>query len=106
MTSRSEWSLKEIRAAYSEILKAYNALFPIYPNIKREKDETIQDNFDPGGDKFYSEILPKKFRENFRRLQKAADQSGNPMIWHRGDPLDGLSPGMRERIERALKFGI
>ncbi len=99
-------TLQEIRKAYGETLKAYNALFPIHSNGRRVKNEIAQDNFDPGGDSFYLEIFPEKFRKNFPRLKKAADQSGGSRVWHRGDHLDGLSQGMKDRIEKALKFGI
>ena len=45
-------------------------------------------------------------REISPRLKAAADQSGNAKTWHAGEPLNGLSQGMRERIEKALKFGF
>jgi len=31
---------------------------------------------------------------------------GNPKIWRREEPLDHLYSSLRERIEKALKFGI
>ncbi len=40
------------------------------------------------------------------RLQKAADESGNPVIWRRGDPVEKLPQGMRKRVETAMRFGV
>jgi len=40
------------------------------------------------------------------RLKKAADESGNPVVWHRGDPVEVLPEGMKKRIEMAQEFGV
>ncbi len=34
------------------------------------------------------------------------DQSRNPQVWRGGNPLDGLPPEMKKRVEMALEFGI
>ena len=106
MIEQTDWTLQRIRGAYAEILKAYNALFPIHSNGRRVKNEIVWDNFDPGGDNFYLEVFPKKFRKNFPRLKKAADQSGNAQTWHAGESLDDLRQGMKGRVNKALEFGI
>ena len=33
------------------------------------------------------------------KLKRELDQSGNPQSWRRGDPLEGLRPGIRRRIQ-------
>jgi hypothetical protein len=104
MSDRSEWTLKKIRAAYGDILGAYNELFPLHPKttMKRE-DET--ENFNQG-DEGFLDAFREKAKKIAQEIKRGADESGNPIVWHRGDPLDSLSPAMRERVERALKFGV
>lgn len=99
------WTLEEIRKAYREILRAWNVLFPIYPDGRRG-EEIILDAFDTDGDDFYRKTFFKKMEEVSPRLRTAADQSGNAKVWHTGESVDGLSQGMKERVERALRFGI
>jgi hypothetical protein len=104
MTSRSGWTLEEMRQAYGEILSAFNALFPVHPETRRKfEDET--DMFDRNEEDFRAAFLWKA-KKILPKLKEAADQSGNVKVWHRGDPLEGLNLGMKERIERALKLGI
>jgi hypothetical protein len=97
--------LKELRSAYGEILVAYNALFPLSPNIERGEEETLPDlvGIDEG-DSYLATM--RKLRKAHPELKEAADRSGNIQIWQRGGSLDGLSEGMRNRIERALRSGI
>jgi hypothetical protein len=38
--------------------------------------------------------------EHVRKAKEIADQAGNPIIWRRGDPIEGLPERMKERIER------
>jgi hypothetical protein len=107
VTEKVQWTLKEIRDAYGEILRAYNALFPLHPQTRMEHEDIIIDTVDShrGDDDFHA-TFQAKAREILPKLKKAADQSGNAVTWHRGEPLESLNEGMRERIERALKFGI
>lgn len=106
MTEQTDWTLQKIREAYRDILRAWNILFPLYPNGRREKEEEVLDAFDPGKDKFYLEFFSKKAKRILPKLKRAADQSGGAQIWRRGDPLDGLNQGLRGRVEMALKLGI
>jgi predicted amidophosphoribosyltransferase len=46
--------------------------------------------------------LSQKLSHARARLKKLADESGNPVIWRRGDPIEGLPEGMRRRVEKAL----
>jgi hypothetical protein len=97
--------LKELRSAYGEILVAYNALFPLSPNIERGEEETLPDlvGIDEG-DSYLATM--RKLRKAHPELKEAADRSGSIQIWHAGEPLAVLNDGMRERIELAMKFGI
>lgn len=104
--------LKEIRAGYRECLSAYNAIFPLDPATKKDAEDMM--------DRFAEEVTERsaKIDSNARRISRAkakkalptqeegADQLGNAITWRRGDSLDGLNQDTRERIERALKFGI
>jgi hypothetical protein len=104
MSDGSEWTLEKIRKAYGEVLRAYNDLFSLHRQKRTEHEEPME-SVD------YGEI---EFLENFRRkgkeigakLKRAADQSGRPVIWYRGDPLDGLTTGMKERVRKALIYGV
>jgi hypothetical protein len=97
-------TLQEIRDAYREVLQAYNDLFPLHPQITMKcEDET--ENFSQGDDSFLNAFRTKA-KKVAPKIKEAADQSGNPVIWHRGESFEGLSLGMRERVEGALKFGI
>jgi hypothetical protein len=97
-------TLQEIREAYGEILRAYNDLFRAPFQINSNREEMIETvNF---GDIEFLEKFRKEGKEILAKLKEAADQSGNPVIWHRGDPVAGLNAKIKERIERALKFGI
>jgi hypothetical protein len=95
-------SIEEIREAYGEIIRAYNEIYPLHPQTRRLSLDEETSDFGRGDENFRVSIN-RKVRD---KLRQAANESGNPVIWYRGDPLDGLSPGMRERIEVALKFGI
>jgi len=96
--------LKEIRVAYGEILRAYNALFPLFPMMRTE-GEDITENFEKG-DESLNLMVRVKVRENIPKLKEAADQSGNAVSWHRGESLDGLNQNLKDRVEKALKLGI
>ena len=104
MKNKTSLTLGEIRDAYGEILGAYNELFPVHP-VSRTEGEDITEDFDKGTD-FLIGTVSARLKEVSPMLKEIADQSGNAMVWRRGDPLDGLNQGLRNRIERALKFGI
>jgi hypothetical protein len=104
MNDRSEWTLKEIREAYREILRAYNDLFPVHPQTTTKYEDGTQ-GFDQG-DYNFLDTFRMKAKEVVPKLKQAADQSGNAQIWHRGEPLDSLNQGMRDRIGKALKLEI
>jgi hypothetical protein len=97
---------ERVRRGYRENLTAWNALFPPIPEKRSWEDEMLPEEFDPEGLILY----PGKSRENAKRvvqkLKERADKSGDPQVWHRGDPLDGLNPGLKERILKALEFQI
>jgi hypothetical protein len=97
-------TLEEIRDTYVEILTAYNELFPVHP-ITRTEGEDITESFDKGND-FLIGTVNARFREISPKLREAANQSGNAVVWRRGDPLDDLPEGLKSRIEAAIKFGI
>jgi len=104
MSDRSEWTLKEIREAYGEILWAYNDLFPLHRQKRTEHEEPME-SVDYGDIEFL-ENFRAKGKEIIPKLKEAADQSGNPVIWRRGESLEDLNPGMRGRILKGLEFGI
>jgi hypothetical protein len=103
MSDGSEWTLEKIRKAYGEVLWAWNELFPLHPQKRSDQEEPME-SVDYGDIEFL-ETFRRKGKEIGGKLKKAADQSGNPVVWHRGDPLDSLTPGMKGRIKRALEFG-
>jgi hypothetical protein len=104
MSDGSEWTLERIRQAYSEILFAYNDLSPLHSETRRKHEDETQ-SFGQGDDNFL-DAFRMKAKRLVPKIKEIADQSGNAMIWHRGESFEGLSLGMRERVERALKFGI
>jgi hypothetical protein len=104
MTEKIQWTLKEIREAYREILRGYDALFPIHPETKK-KVEDMTPPLDYGEDGFFL-TLRAKTKAVLPKMKEGAAKSGNPVIWRRGDPLEGLGREMRKRIEKAMKFGI
>ncbi len=102
--SEKTWTLDEIRKAYGEIWRAYNEL---YRSAKTDREEIFPDVFNiehEGRDSLI--MLRKKAIEAIPKLKEAADRSGNAVVWHAGEPLDILSKGLKERIERALEFGF
>jgi hypothetical protein len=99
-----EWPLPKIREAYREILSAYDEICSLHPKIS-VKDEDITPPFDQGED-VSSFTVRKRMTAILPKIKEGADRSGNAVIWYRGDSLEGLSSGMRDRVERALKFGI
>ncbi len=105
MSEKTDLTLNEIRNAYRKILQAYNALFPVnLPLIQdREDDKQGIKGRDEGLDTSY---LKTRLSEMSPKLRRAADQSGNAQIWHRGEALDRLSGGMKGRIKAALRFGL
>ncbi len=112
MTEKSHWSLREIRGAYAEILSAYNAIFPLDPAMRKEAEDTM-DRFAEGmtdklakDDGNAREISRAKAKKALPMLKEGTDQSGNAVSWHRGQPLDDLNQGLKDRIEKASRFGI
>lgn len=96
------WNLGEIREAYREALSIYNEL-------SRPRDRVQVDAIegDPAkSDEDFCSIIIKKAKESAPKLKEAADQSGDPVVWRRGDPLSGLNKSLRKRIEAGLKFCI
>ena len=106
MIEKFQWTLKEIRGAYGEILRAYNAIFPLHPETRIKGEDVITDflDFDFGDNSIIERN--KMLTKISSKLKEAADRSGNAATWHRDEPLDGLNQSLRERIERALKLGI
>jgi hypothetical protein len=105
MIDKPQWTLKEIRDAYGEILRGYNAIFPLHPQAKIQREDIIN-TFDLNRGDDIADEFKTKAKKILPKLKEAADQSGNALIWHRGESLDGLNQSMKERIEKTLKFGI
>ena len=97
-------TLQEIREAYGEILRAYNDLFPLHPQERKEHEETME-NVGYVDIEFLQKFRTKG-KEIISKLKEAADQSGNPVMWRRGEPLEDLNSGMKARILKAVEFGI
>lgn len=105
-------SLKEIRTAYREILIAYNNLFPPYAVMRKDaedamdrfSEDTTDKSIKGGGDLL--EISMGNPKKALPTVKVAADQSDNVVSWYRGQSLEGLNQGLRDRIEKALKLGI
>jgi hypothetical protein len=95
--------LKEIRQAYREILEAYNSRFPLHPQT-RAGGEDISEPF--GKEEISFQLEFERTKEIRAKLKEAADRSGNAQVWERGKSLDGLDQGLRERVDKALNFGI
>ena len=102
--SKKVWTLKEIRDAYGEALRAYNELFSLQSR-RIDREDLLPEGFSIDREEPIN-TFRKKATEINLKLKEAADQSGNAVTWRRGDPLDGLDQGLRERIERGLEFGI
>jgi len=101
-------NLEKIKEIYLENLKFYNELYPIRINntkkisnlyFDEEPSLSIKDTFD-----FKKSVL--KMKKKLIELENNLNQIGNPKIWRRGEPLNHLDSSLRERIEKALKFGI
>ena len=106
MTKKDQWTLQEIREAYIEILKSYNALFPLEPLMRREVEQIeMPETFHRGDDNFQKGLMTE-MKKVIPKLREAADQSGGAVTWRYGESLDGLNQGLKNRVERALKFGI
>ncbi len=98
--------LQELREAYLENLKAYNALYPVeidgfQKGIMMEAIPEPEEKDHPFLKEFH-----KKAVKIQKELEDSADRSGNAQVWRRGDPLENLRPGLRQRVEKALRFGI
>ena len=104
MKNKTSLTLGEVRDAYGEILGAYNELFPVHP-ASRTEGEDITGKFGKGEESLI-DAASAKMREMGPKLKEAADQSGNAVIWRRGDSLEGLNQSLKCRIEAAIKFGI
>lgn len=105
MNEKAQWSLAEIREAYRDILQAYNALSSPFSESKSNSEgepETLEGTRDEESFK----MIRLKLRQVSRALKEGADRSGNVQVWRRGDPLDALNQGLRDRIEKALRWGI
>jgi hypothetical protein len=100
-----DMDLKEIREAYRQILGAYNALFPLDPQLGKGEEETLPDCLGIDEEGTYLSTM-KRLKKAHDGLKEAADGSGNFQSWRRGEPMAGLSQGLKTRIDKALKFGI
>jgi hypothetical protein len=96
-------NLQELKKAYLENLKVYNALYPIEIDVKKE---FIFEGIEKDNDNYFVKVFPQKAKKALKALKESADRSGNVQIWKRGDPLNNLKPDLRKRIERGLNFGI
>jgi hypothetical protein len=104
MSSESKWTPERIREAYRKNLRAYSEIFPLHAQIMvRSEDESESFN---QGDQDFLDIFRVKAKKITPKAKDDADRSGNPVVWRRGDPLDNLSPAMRQRVRRGLEFGI
>jgi len=103
--SEKVWTLTEIRDAYGEALRAYNELFPLHPRGRKNYEEILPEGLSIDREEPIN-TFRKKATEINLKLKESADQSGNAVTWHRGDPLDGLDQNLRDRILRGLEFGI
>jgi len=72
----------------------------------KSKTTTYQRRFKKKEDENLFLTFGEKYRKTFPELKIAANQSGNSVVWRVGEPLDDLNQSLRDRIERALKFGI
>jgi hypothetical protein len=106
MNGEIQWTLHKIREAYGENLRLWNGLYPIHLGERSNVEEVTEDSIEYGDLKNASETICQRAKEVMARLKKSADLSGNSRVWRKGEPLDDLPRGMRERIERALNFGI
>lgn len=97
--------LKEVREAYRDILRFYNALFPLHPE-RRTGGVDVEEGCDLEEENFCADAFRKKATKVLSRLKDVADQSGNAVIWRRGESFESLNYSLRNRIEKALKFGI
>jgi len=102
--SKKVWTLEEIREAYGEALRAYNELFSLQSR-RIDREDLLPEGFSIDREEPIS-TFRKKATAIISKLKEAADQSGNAVTWHRGDPLDGLDQSFRNRVLRALEFGI
>ncbi len=96
--------LKEIRAGYRDILNAFDELNPIQPREKVQ--EAILTPLQEGENFGSAETRSLRTARRIQKQKKRADESGNAQVWRRGDPVDGLSEGMKVRVEQAVKFGF
>ncbi len=105
VNTTTAWTLQKIREAYFENLELFNdrSLFLIRETNRKE---TELDTPDPDGLSPFESNLLEKLKEVGPKLRAAADQSGNAQTWQIGQSLDGLSQGIKERVEKALLLGI
>jgi hypothetical protein len=106
MRDGDQWTLQRIKEGYRENLALWNELHPIHPEPRMGVERTELYGCEPGDVKEMSMEFCERARQVTPQLKERADRSGNPFKWSRGDPLDGLPDGMKERIEKALGFGI
>jgi len=97
-------NLQKLREAYLENLKAYNSVHPIEIDGIRKgiMIETIEEE----KEKFLYEYFDQRAKKILKDLKNSVKFSGNAQIWKRGDSLENLNLGMKERVEKALRFGI
>ena len=103
MNDQAQWPLQKIRDAYLDVLDLYNNLFPLRPERKSEREEE-PNFFDLEEDPTISAVAAR-VDDIGPKLEEAADPSENCQIWRSGESLQGLNQGMKDRIEKALKFG-
>lgn len=106
MNEKIRWTLQEIRKVYAENLKFWNGLYPIHLRERGNVEEVMEDTIEHGDIGTELKEFCERAKEVMPRLKEAADLSGNSRVWRKGEPLDDLPRGLRERIEKALNFGI
>ena len=78
--------------------------------MRRSEDYNWGEEIEEGGSDdweiFYVGASHKRLQEILLELKESADRSGNAQVWRRGEPLDHLNPGLRERVRRAIEYGI
>jgi hypothetical protein len=106
MNGEISWTLQKIREAYNENLEFWDGLYPIHLREIGDVEEVTEDTIERGDIGAELKNIRKRVNEIMPRLKQSADLSGNPHVWRKGEPLDDLPRGLRERIGKALNFGI
>lgn len=99
--------LKEIRQGYGEALMLYNEIVPLHPQERKEPETEFPGTIDLAESRRTAKACVKVCEATEGTAEiSSPNQPANAQIWCRGEPLDNLNEGLKERIERALKFGF